>query len=172
MPFTKEALNWCNQGERFWLADGALQRTCEADPDPGVAARLNLPGIVMSAFDSECFLKSLLVAEGKSIQPRLRTHHLGKLFGALDDPTKKVILSEWKKMIAATEHQLVAEEERIGRALPRDIETSLDDCGEAFLDFRYWFEDPSKSVKFYIPHLPRVLWNSVNAIHFSETAET
>lgn len=139
------------QGVRFWIAETVLREKCDADP--GYQPLLNIPGIVVCAFASECFLKCLGLLDGKE---HVNWHNLSELFKRLDEATKEGIRQEWQVMTDATCDQRKELETHFKVSIPTDIETSLAECGDAFRLLRYIFERP-KNATFYITHFPKVL---------------
>ena len=142
----------------FLLADVVLRRQAEADP--ALAEIVKFAGMVTNVFASELFLKCLLLLDGKG---ESREHNLKKLYDQLDETTKKKILAEWVKMLSETPGQLEQQEQRFGVTIPRDLETSLSECGDAFVLLRYIYiyEEP-RGAAFYITQLPLVLKNVVD----------
>jgi HEPN domain-containing protein len=141
-----------DHGASFLLAEVMLRK--QVDADPALLKVLQFPGMVLNAFASELFLKCLLALDGKGEQ---RGHNLRTLYDKLSDDTKVKIKEEWARMLAAIgERQLVEQGQKFGVTFARDIETSLAECGEAFVDMRYVYENP-RGATFYITHLPLVL---------------
>jgi hypothetical protein len=142
----------------FLLADVLLRQQVEADPD--LAEIVKFAGMVDNTFASELFLKSLLLLDGKG---EARGHNLKELYDQLSEEMKNKMRAEWAKMLSETPGQLEQLEKRFGVTIPRDLETSLSECGDAFVLLRYIYEKPSGAT-FYITQLPLVLKNVVDQI--------
>ncbi|QRM27905.1 hypothetical protein [Microvirga sp. VF16] len=140
---------------RFMLADEQVRRK----GDGGTSELhefvwLALPSTVLSAFACELFFKTLMVLEGKL---PIETHNLNTLYKRLDNKSKNELDVRWRvSMIDAQLH--LDEIERLkGKKLKRNLREALTDCGDAFINTRYYYEDPQKS-RYYLTTLPRVLY--------------
>jgi hypothetical protein len=146
------------QGIRFLVTDVVLRRKVESEPD--LEESLKYPGMVISAFASELFLKCLKLIDGKGTS---NSHKLAELFGDLSHDTQALIRAEWDTMLAVSEPMYQELERKHRVKIPRDLNTSLAECGEAFMKLRYIYELPKGST-FYITQLPLVLKNVVKKL--------
>jgi hypothetical protein len=116
-------------------------------------AVLSVPAMVLSAFTSELFLKTLVCLDtGRMVEG----HDLEKLYRLLKTETKKAIREGWDAYIPSQEKTLKAIEAQIGRTIPRDLESSLRSGSRSFIDLRYMHEGTPSS-EFYILDLPNIL---------------
>jgi hypothetical protein len=81
----------------------------------------------------------------------------------LTPETRERVKTEYAKMTRETADQIAEFAKKHGVSLPRDLETALSDCGDAFQLLRYIYERP-KGTTFYITHLPLVLRNVITQI--------
>ena len=140
-----------NHGLRFLKADDHMRRSCAQD-----AALINsliFPAMTLSAFAAELFLKSLLIVEGTTPPG---SHNSNTLFKRLHNKTKEALRIRWDGNVAAREKELAENERRLDVQIPRDLDTALADCGDAFEKMRYLYEDPI-NVKFYITDLAGIV---------------
>lgn len=164
---------------KFALADRHLRDAALHDAEANTTFRM--PGMVLSAFASELFLKCLLVIEGKEIpgwrnkasNPNARPrdpHHLKNLFELLPRGTQFRVGDYWDFKVSERHDQLREIEIRDQVKIPRDLPTALAECGGAFVGLRYIYEDPSRT-NFYITDLPDVLHDVVlERTHWDELA--
>ena len=145
-----------HQGGRFMMAEERL-RFEENGVQADAAAMYAWPSMMLSAFASELFLKTILLLEGQSPS---ETHNLGKLYKGLHNKTKTRLAVLWDEAMrdrASSHGQLEA---LIGKRLPSDIRGALILCGDAFTVLRYAYEEGKETV-FYIDALPRVLYQLI-----------
>lgn len=116
-----------------------------------------IPGMVLSSFTSELFMKCLILIEGKSPKDE---HHLSRLFEMLHSNTKEQLRSLWSAEVAWNELEFQENERKFNATIPRDLDSALMDCGNSFVLMRYLYEDP-KRAKFYIVDLPSALRNLI-----------
>jgi hypothetical protein len=115
------------------------------------------PGIVLSAFASETYLKCLLHLE-KGNAPR--THDLHKLFLKLKPETQDQLAQRWQRVIAQQSAELDERTRQMGRPIPRDLPGALRVGSNAFVELRYlWQETPS--TMFILSDLPGVLRSAI-----------
>ncbi len=114
---------------------------------------LALPSVVLSAFACELFIKTLLILEGKI---PLSSHNLYTLYKRLDNKTKDRLDLIWRVSMIDAAAQLHEIEKLKGKKLRRNLREALEDCGDAFVDARYYYEEPEGSM-YYLTVLPRVL---------------
>lgn len=110
-----------------------------------------IPAIVLKAFSTEAYLKSLIKLEGKTAEP---IHNLLKLFDQLDLESKKMIQKWWDK---ESKPQLAQLRKRKPPELkvPKTMREALSQSSDAFLDWRYRSKD--KVVAFTILAFPQLV---------------
>lgn len=134
----------------FLFTEWYLRR--QIDNDPSLAGAVSFPGMIVSAFASELYFKCLIYLDGRKPP---NDHHLGKLFNKLSQTDRSLVQGEWDRMIVATEDQTKRLEIENNFSIPRDMDTALNECGDAFRLLRYVYE--GHKALFYITHLPLVL---------------
>jgi len=144
-----------DQGFRFLVSDEALRRT--AAKKEHVKETLVIPAMVMSAFAAELFLKSLLALEGTSGKG---IHHLAALFDKLSKERRADLELRWTATVQLRERELAANERTLGIQIPRDLPTSLQDCGDTFRLLRYVYEDAERP-KFYIIDFAEIAYRAI-----------
>jgi hypothetical protein len=138
-------------GVRFLYADEFLRAK---SVDDKTASQFNMfPGMVISAFAAELFLKCLLILEGHTPN---NTHNLGSLFKPLHNKTKARIEELWDTSVLARSAQFEMSEKFTNLEMARDLRGALKECGNAFEELRYLYEDPM-NVRFYIGDLAGIL---------------
>lgn len=137
-------------GLGFLVADGLLRTNAEREGYK-LAKWIQFPAMVTNAFASELFLKCLLILEGKA--HLARGHDLHLLFKRLDGQTQKDIRARWDADAPRRVSSLAEAERLSGATIPRDLDTSLAECGKAFERIRYIFEPASHPIAFYITFL-------------------
>jgi len=140
-----------NHALRFMATDTELRKLIDKEPD--LFQFFQFPGMVISAFASELYLKCLLLLDGKGA---ITGHNLKTLYNKLSPDTKAKIEAEYATMMQITASEIAELEKKLRRTLPKDLNTALTDCGLAFEQMRYIYEQP-KGAAFYITHLPLVL---------------
>jgi hypothetical protein len=142
----------------FLATDGYLRSRVEEDPS--LMTMLRYPGIVISSFTSELFLKCLILLEQRSPKG---THNLLTLYDQLTPEHQALVARHWDDMSLKWKNAIDADEKVFNIKIPRDLKTALSDCGDAFKLIRYVYENPRKPL-FYITHLPISLRKSVEEV--------
>ena len=124
---------------RFLFADNHIRQTSVGNKN--VTDWNMLPAIVLSAFAAELFLKCLLILDGQTPPD---AHHLKTLFKRLHNKKKARIEELWNKSVAARSDEFENTERKLSIKIPRDLQSALADCGNAFEGMRYVYEDPTK----------------------------
>lgn len=125
-----DADTWFEYADQFQLAALLLlasRPVCEHGP-------LARPHIVLKAFSTEAYLKSLIELEGKIAPP---VHNLHALFQKLDVKSKRVIRRRWNADYAPRLRQLRKQKDRPRVKVPISIEGVLKQSGDAFVVLRY-----------------------------------
>lgn len=135
--------------ERFRLGYERLRDVPTVQEKSDLAA----PGIVLSAFASELYLKSLVAEETSSAPPP--THHLKKLFLMLRSSTRKRLEALWDEHTRSREASLRSAEAAFKVRLPRDLLSNLTDGNLGFQQMRYAYENDY--FQFFIADLPLML---------------
>jgi hypothetical protein len=151
-----------NHATRFIAAEERLRQSDKQEM-PIIYA---MPAMVLSAFASELLLKCLHGIEGLPIPENI--HRLHILFRTLPNKRKNQIEAIWNAGAATREQRLRDTEMTLRRispkhanfVIPRDLLTSLKECGDAFVQMRYVYENSEGSL-FYIDELPRVLVTAI-----------
>lgn len=130
LPNPRQVLN---QAIRFMAAEKYLRGVS----DLNMLRDFGTPTVVMAAFAAELLLKTLHILESQSLP---ETHNLHTLFKRLPNKRKQRIMALWERVAPARERRL-GNIEAFARAnlpglsgvsLPRDLRTSLVQCGDAF----------------------------------------
>ncbi len=114
-----------------------------------------LPAMVCNAFANELYLKCLIYLESGQI---IKTHDLHKLFRMLKPESRKVI-EERFDTIAEKSGPQNSEMwfQRTGKHLGWRLKDAIEDGAEAFVEWRYLFEDPEATKHYGLIPLPDVL---------------
>lgn len=144
-----------HHGIRFLVADHEIRRTSVGNKT--LTEWVMLPAIVLSAFASELFLKSLIIIEGKHPPD---SHNLHTLFKRLHNKNKDGIVARWDKNVTLRENEFKKNEVTLGIKIPRDLRSALVDCGDAFERMRYLYEDPINA-KFYIIDFAQIVQEQI-----------
>jgi HEPN domain-containing protein len=149
-----------DHARRFVKTDELLRALAKKNPQ--VRVWCQSPSMVISTFASELMLKCLLILENKNPS---RDHNLLTLFNRLDSPHRKQIEDLWnaKQASAAVKKQLDEHEDQFGIKIPRDLQTALQDCQDAFKWLRYEYENPLKAT-YYITFLPKHVRDVIRSI--------
>lgn len=132
---------------RYEIADAVLRTAAERDPDGGRAYAF--PGMTLSAFAAELYLKSLIQLEGNDPP---RKHNLAELFDLLSAQTQSALEKEWSSQ---THLDRLREVARANDAvIPESLREALAECGDAFVAIRYIFD--GGDVRFYLTFLPKM----------------
>jgi hypothetical protein len=121
--------------ERFRIADLTLR----SSQYQNVAVAVAGPALVLSAFASELYLKSLICIEtGKAVFG----HELQPLFKKLSGVSQKNIEDRWNAFVARPERQRIfaALKALSGETIPTDLDWSLQNGGDGFVELRYIHE--------------------------------
>jgi hypothetical protein len=121
---------------------------------------LRYPGIIVSSFASELFLKCLILIEQGTPKG---THNLLTLYNQLTKGHQALVERHWNALSLKWKHAIDAEEKKFNVRIPRDLKTALSDCGDAFKLIRYVYENPREPL-FYITHLPMSLRFAVEEV--------
>lgn len=109
-----------------------------------ILAQNVIPSIVLKAFSCELFIKSLIITNDI-----IRIHKLDELFFCLSDTDKNSIKNEVINKMASEEGQYVE----------NDFNVDLEEVANAFVDWRYYYED-NRTIKIvFLDTLLDVLWN-------------
>ena len=141
-----------NHGLYFLMTETYLRQRIDEEnersnePDRSLEVMLQYPGMVICAFAAELFLKCLISLEGCTPS---KSHNLLTLHDQLSPKSQALVERHWNDGCSARKDSFEDLEKKFGVKLPRDLRTALADCGDAFEQMRYLYEDPSKS-KFYI----------------------
>lgn len=147
-----------DHADRFHITEFVLRNEIDT-ARTGVHNTIKIPGMVLSAFAAELYLKCLLLLEGTKPP---REHNLYKLFLALSADAQTQVKAQWTEAMAATEHIIREMETTYNLTVPRDLDTALLECGDSFELLRYVFE--GHQVKFYITQLPLVVRNTIRGV--------
>jgi hypothetical protein len=145
-------------GLYFLMTETELRK--QIDKEASLQAMYQYPGTVMCAFASELFLKCLILLEGGTLSKK---HNLLTLYNQLSAKSQALVERHWDDGCRARKDSFEDLEKKFHLKIPRDLKTALDDCGDAFEQMRYVYEDPSKA-KFYITHLPTSLHFAIREV--------
>jgi HEPN domain-containing protein len=140
--------------ERFMEAELYLRQA----KDDASWRTVLVPAVVLSAFSSELFLKSLIGLEGV---PGENIHELDRLFAKLNQERQQRLIQLW---IAHRPSMILhwLEFERLhGVKLPRDLPSALALCGRSFERWRYAYEPRAEDAAFYLAGLPGILRTAI-----------
>jgi hypothetical protein len=96
-----------------------------------------IPGVVLSAFALELYLKCILAIEGNEE----KGHNHSKLFSQISQKAQDDIKSAYK--IQRQSQNAINDEQDLREYIPEqefDFDSVLRDCGDAFTSFRYVYE--------------------------------
>jgi hypothetical protein len=118
---------WFQRGDSFHYSSMCLEDLIDS------TQTYTLPMIVLKAFSSEAYLKSLLMVEGRE-PPKI--HHLLQLFDMLDIESKKRIRGWWGKQNL---HKLATMKKAKvpGYRPPKTFRGALAASSNAFIEWRY-----------------------------------
>jgi hypothetical protein len=141
------------QAKGFHRAADSLAFGLDKDPFRATAVVTN------SAFASELYLKCLIILEtGQLIKNQ---HDLRKLFLKLHEDTQKAIERNFdQEMAKAPEISEAAKVRTGGRKPPRTLREALTQGGDAFIKWRYLYEDESLEFFALFP-LPKFLEQTI-----------
>jgi len=124
--------------------------------DPQIAVAVANPALVLSAFASELYLKSILVIE-KGKAPGW--HHLKNLFDLVSPVIRKKIERHWIHHVSSqrTKRTFAAIALLTGQDVPTDFNWALSVGAQAFVKLRYVHEDDGFETKFLLGELPDML---------------
>lgn len=143
------------QGDGFYRAYSVLANDTGVLNEPGLAAEVGNAAMVISAFNSEIFLKCLVCIETGKVP---RGHHLLDLFNKLSAEVQRRIEDLWESVVVAQRAEMWnkidgASEEKIARKLRPALK-----CGNAaFEQIRYSYEGHTSGTAFFLADLPLVL---------------
>lgn len=132
---------------RYEIADAVLRTAAEKDPDGGTSYAF--PGMTLSAFAAELYLKALIRLEGSDPPKK---HNLAELFDLLSPETQHALEREWS---SETHQERLQEAARAHNAVvPEGLRAALLECGDAFVAIRYIFD--GGDARFYLTFLPKM----------------
>jgi len=131
--------------ERFRRADVLLRSV----QDPQIAVAVASPALVLSAFASELYLKSILIIE-KGKAPGW--HHLKNLFDLVSPTIRKKVEQQWIHHVSSPRTK-----RNTGQHVPTDFNWALSAGAQAFVKLRYVHEDDGFGTKFLLGELPDML---------------
>ncbi len=138
----------------FYLIDNIISNL-DFDKNPQLLSDASQPSMVLSALNSELFLKCLICLE-RGIVPT--GHHLHDLFFELSEPTRDRIQKLWEtEVVPIREPMWQKIEQHMGHKLHRDLPGALRDGSRSFEEIRYSYETKGKGARFYLSDLPRIL---------------
>jgi hypothetical protein len=138
----------------FRHADTFFQAVDRLHRSPSVAFRtVAMPVMVVSAFASELFFKTLIAIEGK--RPP-RSHDLLDLFLKLPSGMQKHLEDRWNPIIRDREEILKNSDRKESAPMPRALRDALAEGREGFERLRYIYEG-GNSFRFALGDLPLAL---------------
>jgi hypothetical protein len=138
----------------FYKAEQILSNI-DIDKNPQIGADIGPAAMVISALNSELFLKCLICIETELVP---QGHHLFSLFGQLSAPTRARIEELWDhEVVPLRDLRWKQIEAALGRPIKRDLASALEGGSTAFEKIRYSYEGNNDDVEFYISDLPQIL---------------
>jgi hypothetical protein len=140
----------------FYKAEKIISNI-DFNSNPQLAAEVAQAAMVLSALNSELFLKCIICIETGKLA---HGHHLGELFGELRPQTRKRIEHIWDTELVPFRNPMWMKIENSfgdGRRIARDLLSALTGGSTAFEKIRYSYEPDNEDVQFYIGDLPRIL---------------
>jgi hypothetical protein len=140
----------------FYKADHILSNI-NFNTDPQLATEIGQASMVLSALNSELFLKCLICIETGRVP---RGHNLHSLFKQLKPQTRRRIEHIWDTELVPHRNSMWVKIENSfgdGRKIARDLTSALAGGSTAFEKIRYSYEDDNEEVQFYIGDLPQIL---------------
>jgi hypothetical protein len=127
-------------------------------PNTQLGAQVVQPGMVLSAFTSELFLKCRICLETTETP---QGHHLFDLFEQLRPATRSRLIHLWDTYIVPRRHPewtFIESSQYDGASkFKRDLPGAISDSSRAFEKIRYRYEPNSQNSTFNIGDLPRIL---------------
>ncbi|WP_028346070.1 hypothetical protein [Bradyrhizobium murdochi] len=158
-PFLKgiDPKNIFMHARGFHLADAVIGNF-NIDENPEMGAELVQPAMVLSAFNSELFLKCIICIETGDVPTG---HHLVYLFNLVSPKTRSRIEHIWNTEVVPLREPMWRTIETklpaIELPIKRDLPSALMAANKAFEEIRYSYESKNKKSRFYVSDLPRVL---------------
>ncbi|MSP76030.1 MAG: hypothetical protein EXR12_07835 [Rhodospirillaceae bacterium] len=146
------------QSMRFFIALHGLHLYRREKPD--LASALDLPMLVLAAFQSEVAMKALIVAESGVLPGG---HDLKELFGKLAPATQAAVEAAWDRLMAKVEPETLELELRLGGKVPRGLHEALEHSKDSFAELRYIYE--TGDGQSYIGNLPLALSEVAVSLH-------
>jgi hypothetical protein len=128
--------------------------------NPALADALDLPLLVLTAFQSEVTLKAMIASEGGQLT---NGHNLMTLFKQLKPKTQAAVEAEWNKLMADKEEETKALDAKLNYKVPRDLRQALEASKDSFAQLRYIYETGEGSS--FIINLPLALNKVVLSRH-------
>lgn len=138
--------------ERFRISDHVLRKAANDQNRASVAG----PGMVLSAFASELYLKCIFALETGRVTDG---HELRTLFNLLSEERRLEIEQRWDAYNDTQDRRrLYATIENFeGAAIPRDLRWSLRKGNDAFTQLRYIHEPEMQNAIFVLGDFPGIL---------------
>jgi hypothetical protein len=140
----------------FYKVGGALD-ALDWKQNPQIMTDMGHARIVLSALNSELFLKCLICIETDKVA---HGHHLRTLFKQLRPKTRNRITHLWNTEVVPLRNEMWTKIENSiidGHKIDRDLLAALAGGSEAFEKIRYSYEGNHRNVRFYLSDLPWVL---------------
>lgn len=140
----------------FHLADAILGNT-DFSQNPSMGADLAQPAMVISALNSELFLKCIICIETGEVPTG---HNLDVLFNKVSPETRDRIQHMWDTEVVPLRSAMWAKiEAQLTEHGPikKDLHSALAAGSRSFERIRYSYEPNNKGGRFYISDLPRIL---------------
>lgn len=114
--------------------------------------------MVLAAFASELYMKTLIGLEGKAIP---RQHNLEKLFGQISAERRSRVEFHWNENVRRNEHQFADGDRNLKTKLPRALNLALSRGAKSFEELRYAYEQRSPEGAFVLGNLPVCLREAI-----------
>ena len=140
----------------FHIAEETLS-TITIDRNPHLAAEIGSAVVVLSALNSELFLKCIICIETGLVP---QGHYLDELFKEVSAQTQAKIEHIWTTEVVPLREPMWRKIEASigsGETMRRDLLGALAGGSKAFQKIRYGYEGDTADVQFYISDLPRLL---------------
>jgi hypothetical protein len=140
----------------FYLAEEFLM-SIKLDDNPQLALEMSQTAIVLSALNTELFLKCIVCLETELVP---QGHYLDRLYSRVSQTTRKRIEHIWDTELVPHREPMWKKIEATfgkGETLKRDLPSALSAASRAFEKIRYSYEEDSTETQFYISDLPRIL---------------
>jgi hypothetical protein len=144
-PRLKRAQTVLHHAHGFLRSNDILRTAADVDQQP---VGIILPMLTMQAFAIELLLKCLILIDDAD-PPYV--HKLKQLFDLLASETRDEVVRRWDEGPRKKIEQIA-----IQFSFSSDLPSSLEACGDAFVQLRYAFDKPEK-LMFHLDGLPIVL---------------